>query len=92
MHQHYHYLNVVIIIYYTGGSKQRVAAEDIIRSGGRASAEVFTFRELALATENFNPELRVGEGGFGRVYKGYFNKTNQVYVVTSLSLSLRLSY
>ncbi|KAL0300823.1 UNVERIFIED_CONTAM: putative serine/threonine-protein kinase PBL23 [Sesamum radiatum] len=67
-----------------GGSKQRVAAEDIIRNGGRAPAEVFTFRELALATENFNPELRVGEGGFGRVYKGYFQKTNQMVAVKQL--------
>lgn len=44
----------------------------------RVPTEVFTFRELATATDNFNPELLVGEGGFGRVYKGYLKKTNQV--------------
>uniref|UniRef100_A0A0E0IT43 non-specific serine/threonine protein kinase n=2 Tax=Oryza nivara TaxID=4536 RepID=A0A0E0IT43_ORYNI len=30
----------------------------------------FTFRELATATNNFHPDCIVGEGGFGRVYKG----------------------
>jgi serine/threonine-protein kinase PBS1 len=30
----------------------------------------FTFRELAAATDNFRQENLIGEGGFGRVYKG----------------------
>ncbi|KAK4487347.1 hypothetical protein RD792_006041 [Penstemon davidsonii] len=60
-------------------------AEDILRHGHvRVPAEIFTFRELANATENFNPELLVGEGGFGRVYKGYLKKTNQVVAVKQL--------
>lgn len=42
------------------------------------AAETFTFRELALATKNFRQECLVGEGGFGRVYKGQLGKTNQV--------------
>ncbi|KAI3456433.1 hypothetical protein Pfo_013096 [Paulownia fortunei] len=68
-----------------GGSKQRIIAEDIIRHGNvRVPAEVFTFRELASATENFNPELLVGEGGFGRVYKGYLKKSNQIVAVKQL--------
>ncbi|KAI3466581.1 hypothetical protein Pfo_023244 [Paulownia fortunei] len=67
-----------------GVSKQRIIAEDILRYGVRAPAEVFTFREVASATENFNPELLVGEGGFGRVYKGYLKKTNQIVAVKQL--------
>ncbi|CAA0826527.1 Protein kinase superfamily protein [Striga hermonthica] len=67
------------------GMKQRIIAEDIMRHGnGRVPAEVFTFRELANATDNFNPELLVGEGGFGRVYKGYLKKTNQIVAVKQL--------
>ncbi|GMI98252.1 PBS1-like 19 [Hibiscus trionum] len=31
---------------------------------------VFSFSELKQATRNFNPGLKIGEGGFGIVYKG----------------------
>ncbi|KAF2531858.1 hypothetical protein F2Q70_00030262 [Brassica cretica] len=34
------------------------------------AAQTFTFRELATATKNFRQECLIGEGGFGRVYKG----------------------
>lgn len=30
----------------------------------------FTYREMALATDNFNDSTQVGQGGYGRVYKG----------------------
>ncbi|KAI4324548.1 hypothetical protein MLD38_030028 [Melastoma candidum] len=30
----------------------------------------FTFRELAMATDNFNISTEVGEGGYGKVYRG----------------------
>ncbi|KAJ9562924.1 hypothetical protein OSB04_008084 [Centaurea solstitialis] len=30
----------------------------------------YTYRELRLATEDFNPDNKIGEGGFGSVYKG----------------------
>ena len=30
----------------------------------------FTFRELLVATDHFNPENIVGQGGFGVVYRG----------------------
>lgn len=33
-------------------------------------SQTFTFRELAAATNNFRPESFLGEGGFGRVYRG----------------------
>ncbi|XP_027088098.1 probable serine/threonine-protein kinase PBL23 [Coffea arabica] len=69
----------------TGPSKQRTVAEDILRYGHvKVAAEVFTFRELAAATDNFNSELLVGEGGFGRVYMGRLKKTDQVVAVKQL--------
>uniref|UniRef100_A0A0D3D559 Protein kinase domain-containing protein n=1 Tax=Brassica oleracea var. oleracea TaxID=109376 RepID=A0A0D3D559_BRAOL len=34
------------------------------------AAQTFTFRELATATKNFRQECLIGEGGFGKVYKG----------------------
>lgn len=30
----------------------------------------FTFRELSNATSNFNTSAQVGQGGYGRVYRG----------------------
>lgn len=34
------------------------------------AARSFTFKELALATQNFREANLIGEGGFGSVYKG----------------------
>ncbi|XP_055807031.1 probable serine/threonine-protein kinase PBL23 [Solanum dulcamara] len=70
---------------HPGVSKQKLMIEDILRYDNvNISAEVFTFRELAHATDNFNPEFLVGEGGFGRVYKGHLKRTNQVVAVKQL--------
>ncbi|XP_073123665.1 probable serine/threonine-protein kinase PBL23 [Henckelia pumila] len=71
---------------YTGNGKQRMIADDILRHGNvmRVPATVFTFRELAIATENFSPELLVGEGGFGRVYKGHLKNKDQIVAVKQL--------
>lgn len=46
--------------------------------GVNIAAQTFTFRELAAATKNFRPESFIGEGGFGRVYKGQLESTGQV--------------
>ncbi|XP_008812270.2 probable serine/threonine-protein kinase PIX13 [Phoenix dactylifera] len=35
---------------------------------------IFTFAELKNATRNFKPETVLGEGGFGRVYKGWVDE------------------
>ncbi|CAI0381366.1 unnamed protein product [Linum tenue] len=48
------------------------------------AAHIFTFRELAAATKNFRPESFLGEGGFGRVYKGRLETTGQVVAVKQL--------
>ncbi|MED6156217.1 putative serine/threonine-protein kinase pbl26, partial [Stylosanthes scabra] len=47
-------------------------------------ANNFTFRELATATKNFRQEMLMGEGGFGRVYKGTIPATGQVVAVKQL--------
>lgn len=41
-------------------------------------ARTFNFAELVAATENFNLEYFLGEGGFGKVYKGRLVDTGQV--------------
>ena len=42
------------------------------------AAHTFTFRVLAAATKNFRADCLLGEGGFGRVYKGRLESTNKV--------------
>ncbi|KAK9006570.1 hypothetical protein V6N11_018907 [Hibiscus sabdariffa] len=46
--------------------------------------QAFTFRELAAATKNFRQESVLGEGGFGKVYKGTLQATGQVVAVKQL--------
>ncbi|KAJ7558236.1 hypothetical protein O6H91_04G029800 [Diphasiastrum complanatum] len=51
------------------------------------AAQTFAFSELAAATKNFRPECLLGEGGFGRVYKGRIESTDQVVAVKQLDRS-----
>ncbi|KAL5672833.1 hypothetical protein ACJX0J_017139, partial [Zea mays] len=44
------------------------------------AAQTFTFRELAAATKNFRQDCLLGEGGFGRVYKGRLENGQAVAV------------
>lgn len=50
------------------------------------TAKAFTFRELATATKNFRFDCLLGEGGFGRVYKGQL-ENGQVVAVKQLDLN-----
>ncbi|KAH9610250.1 hypothetical protein KSS87_001300 [Heliosperma pusillum] len=49
-----------------------------------SNAKSFNFRELAMATKNFRQECLLGEGGFGRVFKGTLQSTGQVVAVKQL--------
>jgi hypothetical protein len=48
------------------------------RKNGGNRAQTLTFDELADATDNFRSDCFLGEGGFGKVYKGHLAKINQV--------------
>jgi serine/threonine protein kinase len=43
--------------------------DDLQRGAGPGR---FTYKELNLATDNFSRDRKLGQGGFGAVYKGYF--------------------
>ncbi|KAJ1263515.1 hypothetical protein BS78_09G191100 [Paspalum vaginatum] len=65
--------------------KDRAAAGEILRIGNNnIPSRVFTYRELADATDSFSPENMLGEGGFGRVYRGYISNTMEVIAVKQL--------
>ncbi|KAH9774148.1 serine/threonine-protein kinase PBS1 [Citrus sinensis] len=66
-----------------GGSKRELHLPKD-GAGVNIAAQTFTFRELAAATKNFRPESFIGEGGFGRVYKGWLESTGQVVAVKQL--------
>ncbi|GAB4830203.1 Probable serine/threonine-protein kinase pbl26 [Ancistrocladus abbreviatus] len=66
-------------------SPERACGKDSNDVGpNNIAAQTFTFRQLATATKNFHQECLVGEGGFGRVYKGHFEKTGQVVAIKQL--------
>ncbi|QCE12994.1 serine/threonine-protein kinase PBS1 [Vigna unguiculata] len=70
-----------------GGSKRELPPSNTKEGHGppvQIAAQTFTFRELAAATKNFRPESFVGEGGFGRVYKGRLETTGQIVAVKQL--------
>lgn len=60
---------------------QKASAKE---GGHHIAAQTFTLRELAVATKNFRPDCLIGEGGFGRVYKGRLESTAQVVAVKQL--------
>lgn len=46
-------------------------------------AQTFTFEELEVATGNFRSDCFLGEGGFGKVFKGTLQKLDQVLPLVS---------
>lgn len=48
-------------------SKRKQSSRISVKIDGVKS---FTYREMALATNNFNSSAQVGQGGYGKVYKG----------------------
>ncbi|XP_075488180.1 L-type lectin-domain containing receptor kinase IX.1-like [Primulina tabacum] len=54
-----------------------------------AGAKKFTYEELARRTNDFAEELKLGEGGFGGVYRGYFKETDSYVAVKRISRGSR---
>ncbi|KAM7531785.1 hypothetical protein LguiB_035195 [Lonicera macranthoides] len=66
--------------------KASLKTKEVSNEGGPdyVAARTFTFRELAAATKNFRGDCLVGEGGFGRVYKGRLESSNQMVAIKQL--------
>ncbi|CAF1838726.1 unnamed protein product [Brassica napus] len=68
-----------------GSSRQKYITEEIKKYGNvKSSGKIFKFKELIAATDNFSMACMIGEGGFGRVYKGFLTSLNQVVAVKRL--------
>ncbi|KAF8080603.1 hypothetical protein N665_0932s0003 [Sinapis alba] len=52
--------------------------EDLERGAGPRK---FTYKDLASAANNFSDDRKLGEGGFGAVYKGYLNGLDMMVAV-----------
>lgn len=65
-------LLVLLIIgsLYKGGSLGKNVSTDRELKGLDLQAGLFTLRQIKAATRNFDPANKIGEGGFGSVYKG----------------------
>ncbi|KAM7259548.1 hypothetical protein ACFE04_015289 [Oxalis oulophora] len=62
------------------------SSRNVAGTTNKGNAEEFTFEELAKATDNFRPDFFVGEGGFGKVYRGYLQRINQDVAIKRLDL------
>ncbi|XP_055833741.1 probable serine/threonine-protein kinase PBL5 isoform X2 [Solanum dulcamara] len=66
-------------------SVSRDEETDGIKINGVNKARAFKFNELVAATENFKAAYFLGEGGFGKVYKGCLADTGQVVAIKQLN-------
>ncbi|KAJ8532208.1 hypothetical protein K7X08_012131 [Anisodus acutangulus] len=62
-------LLIIGIFYMTGCLGDKVSADRELK-GLDLQAGLFTLRQIKAATKNFDPANKIGEGGFGSVYKG----------------------
>ncbi|KAB1216932.1 hypothetical protein CJ030_MR4G016055 [Morella rubra] len=77
------FLSVLVVLYILRKRKQLLTnVDEALRNKCRPFS--FSYTELKTATEDFNPAIKLGEGGFGPVYKGTL-KDGRVIAVKQLS-------
>ncbi|XP_048490521.1 probable LRR receptor-like serine/threonine-protein kinase RFK1 isoform X3 [Beta vulgaris subsp. vulgaris] len=59
---------LLIIVWWKGCYRVRTTRDDL--GGLQIQAGGYTLNQIKSATNNFNPSNKIGEGGFGPVYKG----------------------
>ncbi|XP_031117293.1 probable serine/threonine-protein kinase PBL17 [Ipomoea triloba] len=60
---------------------------DLRQSPGNSDLDIFTYEEMKLGTKHFRPDQVLGEGGFGRVYKGVIDEhVRPGYITTRVAI------
>ncbi|CAN6545873.1 unnamed protein product [Malus baccata var. baccata] len=77
-------LLIFAILYMRRKKSEKEDDEDILGLGPRPYT--FSYAELRAATEDFNPSNKLGEGGYGPVYKGTLSD-GRVVAVKQLSVA-----
>ncbi|KAJ8645532.1 hypothetical protein MRB53_007280 [Persea americana] len=67
------------------GEDERVVLTSLNGNFNRGWPKSFSYEELVLATSNFSDEKKLGEGGFGGVYKGYLSDLDLMVAVKKIS-------
>ncbi|CAL5410046.1 unnamed protein product [Camellia sinensis] len=60
----------ILFIFWRRGHSESIASREQELRGLDLQTGLFTFRQIKAATNNFDNNNKIGEGGFGSVYKG----------------------
>nr|XP_023889526.1 probable LRR receptor-like serine/threonine-protein kinase At1g07650 [Quercus suber] len=74
------------ILWWKGNLGGRISRENELK-GLDLQMGFFTYRQIKVATNNFNAANKIGEGGFGSVYKGILSDGTLIAVKQLLSKS-----
>ncbi|GFY95719.1 protein kinase superfamily protein [Actinidia rufa] len=74
-----------------GSGSGSVAVQDVPNSGQiiTPNLKMFSYAKLKLATRNFRPDTVLGEGGFGRVFKGWVDP--ETYAPSKVGIGMAIA-
>ncbi|KAI6691654.1 hypothetical protein NL676_028482 [Syzygium grande] len=93
-------LVAVVLVFYVVRRRKMARRKSTIEDQGKSTIEdqeflgmdtrpyTFSYKELKAATDDFNPNNKLGEGGFGAVFKGTLDD-GRVIAAKQLSVSTR---